>query len=63
MGRNKVCDTDQYLLALTTQSGLLATLMKKPFKNIVGKEEIAGNQQFLLFPQCFLPYQRQKSTF
>ena len=21
--------------------------------NIVGKEEIAGNEQFLLFPQCF----------
>ena len=24
------------------------------FENIVGKEEIAGNEQFLLFPQCFL---------
>ena len=24
------------------------------FENIVGKEEIACNQQFLLFPQCFL---------
>ena len=23
------------------------------FKNIVGKEEIAHNEQFLLFPQCF----------
>ena len=22
-------------------------------ENIVGKEEIAGYQQFLLFPQCF----------
>ena len=22
-------------------------------KNIVGKEEIARNEQFLLFPQCF----------
>ena len=24
------------------------------FVNIVGKEEIARNEQFLLFPQCFL---------
>ena len=24
------------------------------FENIVGKEEIARKEQFLLFPQCFL---------
>ena len=24
------------------------------FENIVGKEEIPHNEQFLLFPQCFL---------
>ena len=24
------------------------------FENIVGKEEIAWNEQFLLFPKCFL---------
>ena len=24
------------------------------FENIAGKEEIARNEQFLLFPQCFL---------
>ena len=28
---------------------------KKPFENTVGKGEIAQNEQFLLFPQCFLP--------
>ena len=27
---------------------------KKPFENIVGKGENAGNLHFLLFPQCFL---------
>ena len=27
----------------------------KPFENTVGKGEIASNEQFLLFPQCFLP--------
>ena len=30
---------------------------KKTFENIVGKEEKAGNQHFLLFPQCFLSYE------
>ena len=27
------------------------------FENIVGKGEIAHNEQFLLFPRCFLPNQ------
>ena len=40
------------------QSRLLRTLKKKAFEN-VGKEENAGNQLFLLFPQCFLPYLRE----
>ena len=36
---------------------------KEAFKNIVGKGENAGNQHFLLFPQCFQAYQRQKLSF
>ena len=28
--------------------------LQTAFENIVGKEEIAHNEQFLLFPQCFL---------
>ena len=28
------------------------------FENTVGKGEIAPNEQFLLFPQCFLPFWR-----
>ena len=28
----------------------------RPFENIMGKEENAGNQHFLLFPQCCLPF-------
>ena len=43
----------------STQSRLLTTLRKKPFKNIVGKGENAGNQHFHLFPQCFLPFPKQ----
>ena len=38
---------------------LQTTLKKKAFENIVGKEENAGNQHFLLFPQCFLHVQKQ----
>ena len=33
------------------------------FENIVGKEEIARNEQFLLFPQCFLLNQAIVSPF
>ena len=33
------------------------------FENIMGKEEIARNKQFLLFPQCFLFNQKLVSPF
>ena len=36
---------------------------KESFENIVGKGENAGNQHFLLFPQCFLPFPKQISIF
>ena len=42
----------------TKQSQILMTQGKKPFGNIVGKGENAGNQHFLLFPR-FLLYQGQ----
>ena len=42
---------------------LFTTPKKKPFKEIVGNGENAGNQHFLLFPQCFLSYQTQKPSF
>ena len=41
----------------------LTTLGMKPFKNIVGKGENAGNQHFPLFPQCFIPFPKQISIF
>ena len=49
-------------LTFTTQCLLLTTLRKKPYENIVGKGENAGNQHFLLFPQCFLAHQSPKSS-
>ena len=33
-------------------------LQYKSFENTEGKGEIAHNEQFLLFPQCFLPIWR-----
>ena len=32
-------------------------------ENTVGKVENAGNQYFLLFPQCFQLYHREESSF
>ena len=49
-------------LTLSPQSQLLTTLKKQLFENILGKGENAGNQHFLLFPQCFLIYQEEKIT-
>ena len=43
----------------TTHSRLLTNLGKKPFENMVGKGEHAGNQCSLLFPQCFLTFPKQ----
>ena len=43
--------------AFTTQ--LITTLKKKHFENIVGKGEHVGIQHFFIFPQCFLPLQKQ----
>ena len=49
-------------LLFTTLSRILTTLQEKVFENIVRKGENAGNQHFLLFQQCFQPYQIQKSA-
>ena len=38
---------------ISTQQHLLTPPGNKPFENTVGKGEIARNEQFLLFPQCF----------
>ena len=37
-------------------------MKKKLLENIVGKGENAGNQHFLLFPQCFLPITKRISA-
>ena len=47
----------------TTLSRLITTLKEKALENTVGKVENAGNQHFLLFPQCFLLYHSEKLSF
>ena len=39
------------------------TTERKLFKSIVGKEENAGHQQFLILPHCFLPSHKQISSY
>ena len=48
---------------LTDKTRDLTNLYEKPFENIVRTGEDAGNQHFLLFPQCFLPFPKQISIF
>ena len=47
--------TKFFNLTLSQTSPGFTCLQYKSFENTVGKEEIARNEQFLLFPQCFLP--------
>ena len=44
------------LLTFPIQALVFTYLQHTPFENTVGKEEIARNEQFLLSPQCFLPF-------
>ena len=37
---------------------VLTCLLYKSYENTAGKGKIARNEQFLLFPQCFLPIWR-----
>ena len=57
------CDSCGDINQFTKQPRLLTPLRKRPFENIVGKGENAGNQHFLLFPQCFLLCERDESSY
>ena len=57
--RNWSCNVTLGNLSLSGSQGfpkqalVFTCLLYKPFKNTVRKGEIACNEQFLLFPQCF----------
>ena len=46
------------MLTLPKQALDFVFLQHKFFENTAGKGEIAPNEQFHLFPQCFLPFWR-----
>ena len=61
-----LCYNNNHIDLKLTLSHMILTfnyLMKEAFKNIVRKGDNAGDQYFLLFQQCFLPYQIHKSPF
>ena len=49
-----ICGTSLRTL-LTLSKTSPSFYMPKSFENTLGKGEIARNEQFLLFPQCFVP--------
>ena len=57
----QTCISD--ILTLYSIDTYMNTQQQTAFENIVGKEEIARNEQFLLFPQCFLLNQKIVSPF
>ena len=46
--------TNNILILYSVDTHFDASRQQTAFENIVGKEEIACNKQFFLFPQCFL---------
>ena len=62
---HRVCLCLQYksFNCLPHNLNFLRSRRKKPFEKNVGKGENVGYQQYLLLPQCLLPYKRQKLSF
>ena len=53
----------QRLTGFPKQALNFMCLQYKSFEITVGKGEIARNEQFILFPQCFLPFWRPLCLF
>ena len=53
----------EWVKPLLHRYSFLTHQQQTAFENIVGKEEIARNEQFLLFPECFLLNQKIVSSF
>ena len=56
--KNKYIWRKGLINSLPHNPDFLTTQGKKLFENTLGKGENAGNQHFLLFPQCFLPFHK-----
>ena len=62
-GKGKFSSFLMMFLTLSQTSPGFTCLQYKSFENTMGKGEIARNEQFLLFPQCFLLTWRTFSSF
>ena len=65
-GNRRKCGLPAFIFfsqPFTPQILILTHQQQTAFENIVGKGEIARNEQFLLFPQCFLLNQITASPF
>ena len=51
------------VLTIPKQALIFTCLQYMSFENTVEKGEIARNEQFLLFPQCFLPFGELSAIF
>ena len=60
--RKKCCNI-KAVYPFPKQALVFMCLQYKYFENTVGKGEIARNEQFLLFPRCFLPVWRTFGNF
>ena len=56
-----MCNYGKCCKLFTAQIIILKHQQQPAFENTAGKEEIARNEQFLLFPQCFLLDQKNVS--
>ena len=54
---------DRFFKPFPKQALVFTCMLYKSFENTVGEGDIARNEQFLLFPQCFLPIWRTFSHF
>ena len=52
-----------FFYTISNSNSFKVNRQKGHIENIVGERENAGNQHFLLFPQCFLPFIKQSGLF
>ena len=62
-GENACINSHFVPFSIFFKSEFLMPLRWNAYENMVGKAENASNHHFLLFSQCFPPYQRQIPSF
>ena len=60
--KNQIILYEPHLTLSKTNPGFNMFLQYEAFENTVTKVETAGNEQFLLFPQCFISLLKEVSS-